>query len=114
MEGAVSRLLGSGLQQPREGIEQAENKSTFMVTKGAKGAEAKGDRAVATTIAGAEKAGAAIKEGVTKGVGAINSTVDTAVKSTKSKLGHAGDKISGYEPAAKAKANRGIADAKSD
>ena len=112
MEGAVARLFGSGLQQSREGIEEAEkqaapkvqeavDRSKAAAKKGAEQAAAGIDRAAATTIAEAERVGAQAKEGASK----INAVAKEKLDQTAVKAGELGS-------SAKAKTDRLAADAK--
>jgi altered-inheritance-of-mitochondria protein 5 len=112
MESAVSRLLGSGLQKSREGIEEAEKQATPKVQeavdrskaaarKGADEAAAGIDRAAAATIAGAERAGAEAKTGASKIAG-----------SAKEQWDRASGKTTEIKDSAKAKTDKAVADAK--
>ncbi|KAH8782578.1 hypothetical protein BGZ57DRAFT_758628 [Hyaloscypha finlandica] len=95
MEGAVARILGSGLQKSREGIEEAGkqtapkvqdavDRSKAAAKKGADQAAAEIDRAAAATIAGVERAdrpGADAKTGAQDAAEAVRhagGTVDAA------------------------------------
>ncbi len=112
MEGAVARLLGSGLQKSREGIEEAEkqaapkvqgavDRSKAAAKKGADEAATRIDRAAAATVAGAEQVGAQAKDGASK----INAAA-------KEKLDQAGVESGEFGSLAKAQADRLAADAK--
>jgi MICOS complex subunit MIC12 len=112
MEGAVARLLGSGLQKGREGIEEAEkqaspkvqeavDRSKAAAKKGADQAAAGIDRAAASTIMGAERVGAQAKE-----------AASNIVFAAKEKFDEAGVKTGEASSAAKAKTNQIAADAK--
>ena len=102
MEGAVARLLGTGLGKSREGIAEAEkqagpivqdaiDRSKAAVRSGADQAATGLDRASAATVSGAEK----------------------AVASTMGELNKAGIKSAEMGDAVKAKTGRTMADAKS-
>ncbi|PMD27421.1 hypothetical protein NA56DRAFT_654231 [Hyaloscypha hepaticicola] len=112
MEGAIARLLGSGLQKSQEGIEKAEkqaapifqeavDRSKAAAKKGADEAAARIDRAAAATISGTERAGAQAKAGASK-----------IASAAKEKLSQTGEKTGELGSSTKAEADRLTADAK--
>jgi altered-inheritance-of-mitochondria protein 5 len=114
MEGAVVRLLGSGLQKSREGIEEAEKqagpkvqeaieRSKAAVKKGADQAAVGIDRAAAATITGSERVSAQAKEGANR-----------IASATEAKLDHAAVITGEAGTTAKAQAYRIAADVKTD
>ncbi|TVY81788.1 hypothetical protein LSUE1_G001934 [Lachnellula suecica] len=124
MEGAVSRLLGGGLQKSREGLEEAEKKggpkvqeavdrSRAAARKGADQAAQGINKAAASAIAGAERVGAEAKEGASKVASSTKSKTEKAVDASKEKLGRAGEKSGELMDAAKAKTDRVAANTKS-
>jgi len=102
MEGAVSRLLGTGLEKSREGIEDAEKKAGPKVQEAL-------DRSKAAAREGADQAAA----GIDRAAAAAVSGAEKAVASTKDQLRQAGAKTAEYGDAAKANSDRVMADAKS-
>jgi MICOS complex subunit MIC12 len=74
MEGAIARLLGLGLQKPREKVEEAEkqvgpnvravDRSKAAAKSGAEQAAAGANRAAVAAIAGAQRASGAVKSGL--------------------------------------------------
>jgi MICOS complex subunit MIC12 len=124
MEGAVSRLLGGGLQKSREGIEEVEKKdgpkvpeavdrSKAAARKGADQAAVGFDKAAAATIADAERVGAEVRDGASKVAASTKAKTEKVVGSSKEQLGHAGDTSGELWNAAKAKSERVAANAKS-
>ena len=103
MEGAVARLLGSGLEKSREGIEEAEKIAGPKVQEAV-------DRSTAVALKGADQAAA----GVDKAAAATVSGVEKAVASTKKQVRQAGTKSAEYGDAAKANTDRVAADAKTN
>jgi MICOS complex subunit MIC12 len=112
MEGAVARLLGLGLQKPREGVEEAEkqvgpkvqeavDQSKAAARKGAEQAATGVDRAAAATIAGAERA-----------PGAVKSSLDKAAAATREGVDKAGEEVQSAATSTKASAKKAVADAK--
>jgi MICOS complex subunit MIC12 len=112
MEGAVARILGSGLQKSREGTEEAGkqtapkvqdavDRSKAAAKKGTDQAAAGIDRAAAATIAGAERVGAQAKDGASK-----------IASAAKEKVDQAGIKTGELGSSTEAKVDRSAADAK--
>lgn len=112
MEGAVARLLGSGLQKSREGIEHAEGVAAPKVQEAVDWSKAKAkegadraavgvDRAAASTISGAERAGAVAKDQASK-----------IASATRKQLDHAGVKAAEAKDTAVAQTGGTVADAK--
>jgi altered-inheritance-of-mitochondria protein 5 len=112
MEGAISRFLGSGLQQSRARMEEVEkqaapkvqeavDRSKAAARKGADDAATGIDRAASATIAGAERAGAEAKAGASR-----------IADSAKEQWDRASAKTAEIEDSAKAQTGRAIADAK--
>jgi len=102
MEGAVARLLGTGLEKSREGIEQGEKIAGPKVQEAV-------DRSKAAARKGADQAAT----GIDRATAATISGADKAVASTKDQLRHAGAKSTEYGDAVKAKADRVAVNAKS-
>lgn len=103
MEGAIARLLGSGLQKSQEGIEKAEKQAApiFQEAIDRSKAAAAIDRAAAATISGTERAGAQAKAGASQ-----------IASAAKEKLSQAGENTGELGSSTKAKADRLTADAK--
>lgn len=102
MEGAVARLLGTGLEKSREGIEEAEKKAGPKVQEAV-------DRSKAAAQKGADQAAA----GVDKVAAATVFGAEKVVASTKEQLRQAGTKSGEIGSVVKAKTDRVVADAKS-
>jgi len=104
MEGAVARILGSGLQKSREGVEEAEKKAGPKVQEAvdrSKAVARKGADEIAATVASAERAGVQVKGEAIK-----------IATSAKEKLDQGGVKAAEAGEAARAKADRAVADTK--
>jgi altered-inheritance-of-mitochondria protein 5 len=117
MEGAIARLLGTGLERSREGIEEAEKKAGPKVQEAvnrSKAAARQGaDQAAAGTISEAEKAGALAKEQLSR-AGAKSAEIGSAAKAKADRV--VADARSGAQDAAdktKAKSDQAVANAKS-
>jgi altered-inheritance-of-mitochondria protein 5 len=102
MEGAVARLLGTGLEKSREGIEEVEKNYGPTVQEAV-------DRSKATARKGADQAAA----GIDRAAAATVSGVEKGVASTKEQLRQAGAKSAEYGDAVKAKTDRVVTDARS-
>ena len=102
MEGSVARLLGSGLERSREGIEEAEKKAGPKVQDAVDKTKAAAQGGADQAVAGIDQAAAAAVSGAEK-----------AVTATKDQLRQAGAKIVEYGDATKANTDRVVADAKS-
>lgn len=102
MEGAIARLLGTGLEKSREGIEEAEKKSGPKVQEAV-------DRSKAVARKGADQAAA----GIDRVAAATISGAEKAATSTKEQLRQAGAKSAEYGGVAKARTDRVVTDAKS-
>jgi len=102
MEGAISRLLGSGLQKSREGIEEVEK------TAGPKVQEAVNRSKISVENAGAEARKTASSIG-----DAVKAKADDVAASAKTNLDQAGETSAAYGSAAKAKAERAAAETRS-
>ncbi|KAE8445315.1 hypothetical protein EG329_013553 [Mollisiaceae sp. DMI_Dod_QoI] len=111
MEGAVSRILGSGIQKSREGIEEAEKKAGPRVLEAvdrskaaawhaADEAAAGVNRAAAATIAGVDRVGTRAKEAASK-----------MAASTKEQAAEARDSVNAKTSRATANAKSGARDA---
>ncbi|TAQ90199.1 hypothetical protein B7494_g1466 [Chlorociboria aeruginascens] len=125
MEDAVARLLASGLQKSREGIELSESQVKPEVQEGidkTKAARQKVldqvsagiDKAASTSIAGVEKAGAKVRDGATKIAESMEATTHRTITSSKEQVSHVGEKASEYGSATKAKTDRAATEAKSE
>lgn len=115
LEGAVSRLLGSGLQKSREGVEEVEkqagpkvqeavDRSKEAARRGADKAAAGIDRAAAATVTGAEKVGTEVQAGASKIIAAVKEKADGVAGSTGKQVDHAQVKAAELESATKTKA----------
>ena len=93
MEGAVARLLGTGLEKSREGIEEAEKKAGPKVQEAV------------------DRSKAAARQGVDQAAAGIDKAASTTVKE---QLSRAGTKSAEIGSSAKAKTDRVAADARSD
>ena len=102
MEGAVARLLGTGIEKSREGIEGAETKAGPKVQEAV-------DRSKAAARKGVDEAAA----GVDRAAAVTVSAAERAVASTKEQLRHAGAKAVELKDATTAKTDRVVANARS-
>lgn len=101
MEGAVARLLGTGLEKSRDGIEEAEKQAGPRVQEAVDRSKAAARKSADQTAAGIDKVAAATISGAEK-----------AVASAKEPLNQARAKSAEYGDAAKVKADRVVTDAK--
>jgi altered-inheritance-of-mitochondria protein 5 len=102
MEGAIARLLGTGLEKSREGIEEAEKQAGPKIQEAI-------DRSKAAARKGADQAAVSIDSAAVATV----SGAEKAVASGKEQLAKAGANSAGFRDAAKVKKDRVVADAKS-
>jgi len=102
MEGAVARLLGTGLERSREGIEEVEES-----------ARAKVQETVDRSRAASRKSGDEDAAGIDRAATATVHGAEEAVASSKEQSRKAGAKSAEVGDAATAKKDKAVADAKS-
>lgn len=112
MEGAVARLLGLGLQKPREGIEEAEKQTGPKVQEAVDRSKAAAKKGVEQAAAGVNKAAAATVAGAERAPGAVKSGLDKVAATTREGLDKAGEKAQNAAALTKAGAKKAVAEAK--
>jgi len=112
MEGAVARLLGSGLQKSREGIEEAEKVAAPKVREAVDWSKAKAEKGAETAAAGVDKAAAKTISGADRAGAVAKDQAGKIKESAKKQLDHAGVKTAGAKDTAVAQTRGTVADAK--
>lgn len=124
MEGAIARLLGSGLQKSREGIEEAEkaagpkvqevvDRSTDVVKRAKDQAAVDINEGAAMMIRGAERAGTDVQAGASKIATVAKAKANDFTTFAEDQAGEAKVKSNELGHAAKAETDRVVADTKS-